>query len=217
MHRHLRKAGPIWAFAAALCGTAQFALSATANPLPPHWYVSGTNPPQAKMDYSGELDHSVAYEGTSSGLLRSNSSTAQSGTLMQMSSASPYRGKKIKLKAFLRSRDVTRRAGLWIRADGADGATVAFRNCFSGRARSSFVRNDTDWREAEISLDIPDTAVSLSYGVLMEGSGSVWIDNVSFESVGNYDPADADYISVVHHRPVDPQGMSSPQNLDFEQ
>jgi hypothetical protein len=213
--RCVRNVGSIWLLVG-LCGAA-YGDAPTASP-PLHWFVSGQDNVQAKKEYSGELDRTVAYEGSSSGLLKSNSATAQSGTLMQLAAAAPYQGKKIKLKAFLRSRDVAQRAGLWVRADDANGITVAFRNCFSPLARESYVRENSDWKEAEISLDIPITAASLSYGVQMSGTGSVWIDSVTFEVVGTYNPADTKYVPVGEHKPIDPQNPPPPpQNLDFEQ
>ena len=112
--RCVRNVGSIWLLVG-LCGAAYGDAPPASPPL--HWFVSGQDNVQAKKEYSGELDRTVAYEGSSSGLLKSNSTTAQSGTLMQLAAAAPYQGKKIKLKAFLRSRDVAQRAGLWVRAE----------------------------------------------------------------------------------------------------
>src|ERR1700733_673997 len=137
---------------------------------------------------------------------------------MQVSSAAGYRGKSLKMRAFLRSNEVAQRAGLWIRADDINGVMVAFRNCFSRRAPQSFVEGTTAWKEVEISIDVPDSAVALSYGVQMVGTGAVWIDNVSIDVIGPYVSADAEQVPpIVHPRP-DPQKLSpTPQNLNFEQ
>jgi hypothetical protein len=115
------------------------------------------------------------YEGSGSGLLKSTLDAAHRGTLMQVSSAAAYRGKSVKMRAFLRSDEVAQRAGLWIRADDINGTTVAFRNCFSPRAPQSFVSGNTAWREVEISIDIPESAIALSYGAQMIGTGTVWM------------------------------------------
>jgi hypothetical protein len=185
---------------------------------PPHWFISGDVSALAKKEYSGAIDHTNAYEGSGSGLLRSTSDAAHSGTLMQVSSAAAYRGKSLKMSAFLRSNEVATRAGLWIRADDINGVTVAFRNCFNARAPQSFVEGSTDWKEVEISIEIPDSAVALSYGVQMVGTGTVWIDNVSFDVIGPYAPAQAEQVSpTVHPRPESQKLSPTPQNLDFEQ
>jgi hypothetical protein len=185
---------------------------------PPHWFISGEASALLSQEYSGSIDHANSYEGSGSGLLKSTSTEAHHGTLMQVASAEAYRGKSVKMTAFLRSNEVAQRAGLWIRADDIDGSTVAFRNCFSPRAPRSFVEGSTAWKEVEISIDIPDSAVALSYGVQMKGTGAVWIDNVSIEIVGPYVPTNAEpTFPAVHPRP-DPQKLSStPLNLNFEE
>ena len=185
---------------------------------PPHWFISGQESAQAIKEYSGAIDHTNAYEGSGSGLLKSISDAAHDGTLMQVSSAATYRGKSLKMRAFLRSNEVARRAGLWIRADDLNGATVAFRNCFSPRAPQIFVEGNTDWKEVAISIDIPDSAVKLSYGVQMVGTGAVWIDHVSIDVIGPYAQANAEQVYPSIHPLPDPQKLSpTPQNLNFEQ
>ena len=191
--------------------------AATSTP-PPHWFISGQEAAQAIKEYSGTIDHTNAYEGSGSGLLESTSDTAQHGTLMQVSSAAAYRGKRVKMSAFLRSNEVAQRAGLWIRADDINGTTVAFRNCFSPRAPQSFVRGNSAWKAVEISIDIPESAVRLSYGVQLLGTGAVWIDNVGFDVVGPYSPGDAEQVLPTAHSQPDPQKLSpTPENLNFEQ
>ena len=185
---------------------------------PPHWFISGEPAGRARMGYSGATDHTVAYEGSGSGLLESVSDRAQNGTLMQVASASAYRGKRIRFSAFLRGNAIASRAGLWIRADDMDGTMVAFRNCYAASAPRSFVQGSTDWKQVEILIDIPDTAMDLSFGVQMGGTGAVWIDNASIDVIGPYDPARAGRVEPIPHRPIDPQKLSAtPQNMDFEQ
>jgi hypothetical protein len=152
------------------------------------------------------------------GVLESISDAAQGGTLMQVSSASAYKGRRIRFSAYLRSNEVVGRAGLWVRADDTDGTTVAFRNCYFASAPKSFVQGTTDWKQVEISIDIPDSAMDLSFGVQMQSTGTVWIDNASIDVIGPYDPARADQVERTPHSPIDPQKLSqAPQNMDFEQ
>jgi len=185
---------------------------------PPHWFISGQDSAQAIKEYSGAIDHTNVYEGSGSGILISTEDTAHSGTLMQVSSAAAYRGKYLKMSAFLRSNAVDQRAGLWIRADDINGTTVAFRNCFSPRAPLSFVAGNTAWKEVEISIGIPESAVALSYGVQMIGRGTVWIDNVSIDAIGPRAPDDADQALPIAHPRPDPQKLSpTPKNLNFEE
>jgi hypothetical protein len=185
---------------------------------PPHWFISGQESARAIKEYSGALDHTNVYEGSGSGLLISISNTAHSGTLMQVSSAAAYRGKSLKMRAFLRSNEVVQRAGLWIRADDINGTTVAFRNCFSPRAPQSFVNGNTAWKEVEISVDVPDSAVALFYGVQMIGTGAVWVDNISIDATSLYEPVNAEQVLPRVNPPPDPQKLPpAPQNLNFEE
>jgi AraC family transcriptional regulator len=194
-----------------------FGVASAADSIPAHWFLSGyPSPPRG--EYSVALERTLAYEGTGSGLLKSIAPNAQHGTLMQSAAADSYKGKKIKLRAFLRSRDVIQRAGLWVRSNDAAGTVLTFRNCFSPGARQSFVRGDSDWRAAEISLDVPATAVELAFGVQMVGTGSVWIDNVTIEVTGESDPAAPQFLPVTMDTPIVPSNPPGrPQNLDFEQ
>jgi hypothetical protein len=206
----------IWLVAMTCCGTSYG--EAQKMTLPAHWFLSGEDYLAARNDYSAALDHTVAYEGSGSGLLKSRSDKAQGATLMQVSSALAYKGKRIRFSAFLRGDEIARRAGLWIRADDMDGTMVAFRNCFEAKAPKSFVQGTTNWKEVEILIDIPDTAADLSFGVQIGGTGTVWIDNASINVIGPYDAARADQVERVPHKPIDPQKLSpAPQNMDFEQ
>jgi hypothetical protein len=185
--------------------------------LPAHWFISGQEPAQAIKEYAGAIDRTNAYDGSGSGLLQSISDAAHSGTLMQVSSAAAYRGKRLRMTAFSRSSEVAQRAGLWIRADNINGTTVAFRNCLSSRAPRSFVQGDTPWKEVETFIDVPDSAVALSYGVQMIGTGAVWIDDVDIEVVGSDSPAHVGQVNPARHPPPNPQKLSAvPLNLNFE-
>jgi hypothetical protein len=195
----------------------QSGLNTTSKP-PAHWFISGRRLSEAPGHYVGEIDHAIAYEGSGSGLLRSISAEAQHGTLMQSAAAGPYQGKRIQFAAFLRSRKVTQRAGLWIRAEDANGLVVAFRNILSPESPLSYVSNETDWKEAKVSVDIPPAAKTLFYGVQLLGTGSIWIDNVRFDIVGNSEPIDDQRLPLMSNPSVGPAHVPpAPQNLDFEE
>jgi hypothetical protein len=73
-------------FLLAALSSAGYGDELTATP-PQHWFISGQQPGQSQMEYSGALDRTIAYEGSGSGLLKSTADTAHNGTLMQVSSA----------------------------------------------------------------------------------------------------------------------------------
>ena len=46
------------------------------------------------------------------------------------------------------------------------------------------MRRGTDWARYALVLDVRRDAVGLSFGVLRDGSGQVWLDDVALQSVG---------------------------------
>jgi hypothetical protein len=69
------------------------------------------------------------------------------------------------------------------------------------------IRGTTDWTRYEVVLDVPAEGVAIAYGTLLEGAGSVWVDDVSLEVV------DA---SVATTSKESSPSAPKPQNLDFE-
>ena len=41
----------------------------------------------------------------------------------------------------------------------------------------------TGWKKYEIVLDVPQQATNLAYGALLDGTGEIWISDLSFETV----------------------------------
>jgi hypothetical protein len=68
------------------------------------------------------------------------------------------------------------------------------------------IKGDTDWTKYEIVLNVPLESSTLNYGVLFNGTGKVWFDQLSIEIVGNID---ADYKST--------SLPDKPTNIDFEE
>jgi hypothetical protein len=100
------------------------------------------------------------------------------GSLTHTESAAPWRGRRVELRAELRSGRIEGWAGLWIRLDDADGRVLAFDN-MQDRA----LRGTSSFEWYSVVLDVPATAVHLSFGVLLHGPGAVFIRQLSFEAV----------------------------------
>ncbi len=96
----------------------------------------------------------------------------QIGTLMQSFSAAAWRGKTV-------------RVGAWMRIEPASAND--FGQMWIGVDRSPNVvgeplRSET-WAHNEIRLHIPRDASYIKFGVSSVGKGKVWVDDVSFETV----------------------------------
>jgi Peptidase family S41 len=120
------------------------------------------------------------------------------GNLMQAVDATPYRGKEIRFKAAVRTENAgdKGRGQMWMRVDRPGGVMGFFDNMSDRPILSA------QWSYYEIVGDIEDDAKALNFGVITFGKGSVWVDDVSIEILGNTQklPAEA-------ARPVDDRGL----------
>lgn len=167
---------------------------------PQGWQVAGSEPD----DYEIGTDTSVARSGSRSGYISSRPDARGFGTLMQTFKANNYRGMRLCLSAFIRTADVERWAGLWMRVDGPDDTTLAFDN-MSDRP----ISGTTEWRRYRIVLDVPEPSETISFGILLLGEGSAWIDDVAIDIVGT------DIPTTVTVKPV-AELPPRPINLDFD-
>jgi hypothetical protein len=92
--------------------------------------------------------------------------------------AAELRGKRLRYTGWLRTVDVTGFAGLWARADAADKTVLAFENM-----QDRGVTDTTAWAQYVITLDIPVEAQSISFGALLAGEGTAWVDSLALESL----------------------------------
>lgn len=175
---------------------------AAANEVPEGWVVAGTAPQDYQVSVLPEK-----REGNNVVLLESvaNPDPSKFGTLSQYCSADQYLGKRVRMTGYLKSENVKNWAGMWFRVDDSKqkDLSLSFDN-MSDRP----IKNTTDWKKYEIVLDVPQQAGAMAFGVLLEGSGKVWISGISFEVVDQSVPT----TNMVKERAALPQG---PVNLDF--
>jgi erythromycin esterase len=162
--------------------------------------------------YESGIDRTVVHGGKVSAFIRMNGAgQGDFGTLMQTIQAEPYHGRRVRLAAYLKTEGAREGAALWMRVDGKD-ATLAFDNMDSRR-----IRGTTDWRKAEVVLDVSERAEVIAFGMLLSGSGKAWADDFQLEAVGKDIPSTnmfdkeqkADFGIQI--------GAAKPENLDFEE
>ena len=175
---------------------------AAANEVPEGWVVAGTAPQDYQVSVLPEK-----REGNNVVLLESvaNPNPSKFGTLSQYCSADQYLGKRVRMTGYLKSENVKNWAGMWFRVDDSKQKDVAM--SFDNMSDRP-IKNTTDWKKYEIVLDVPQQAGAMAFGVLLEGSGKVWISGISFEVVDQSVPT----TNMVKERAALPQG---PVNLDF--
>lgn len=172
------------------------------NKSPTNWFLTGSHP----QDYNIGTDNIVAHYGKSSGFIQSKNASAEGfGTLMQMSQADKYRGKRVKMSADVKTEAVKRWVGLWLRVDGNDDKILAFDNMADRPLRGT-----TDWKRYEIVLDAPEDAERLAFGILIERTGKAWISDISFEVV------DHSVLLTNPHKIYTFQFPERSMNLDFK-
>jgi hypothetical protein len=138
------------------------------------WIVKGSHPKSYKMGTDSIITKSGDYSITLKSL---DDKIEGFGTLTQQCSPDKFLGKRIRMSAYVKSENITKWSGLWVRV-AADTTIVSFDNM-----QDRPITGTTDWKKYEIVLDVPTNATNISYGALLAGTGQIWLDDVSFEIV----------------------------------
>ena len=101
------------------------------------------------------------------------------GSFAQRIDATPYRGKKVRLQAKMKSTlaGAASTARIWLRVDRPEG--MGFFDNMDNRAPHSL----SDWTTLEITGDVAPDAVAIAFGMLMVGDGTALIDEVTLDVV----------------------------------
>lgn len=163
---------------------------------PPGWFLAGSAP----RSYETGVDRAVTYGGLPSAYLKSMSQVPPQGfgTIMQSFQASEHRGKRVRFSAQVKSDSVTEWAGLWMRVDEGKQASA-----FDNMQRRP-IQGTTNWTLYAVVLDVSNNASGISFGILLAGTGSVWLSGAKFEVVDDQIPVTGRTTPAV------------PANLDFE-
>jgi hypothetical protein len=165
-------------------------------PAPPDgWFVSGDSAAQ----FRAVRDPGTAHGGRASARLEALGEVDGAATLMQSIAPDAYRGKRVRFSGHVETDEVAGWAGLWMRADGADGR-VAFDNM-----QERAIHGTTAWTRHEVVLDVAGDAVTLQFGLVQDGAGASHLDDAALEVVG----------SDVAVTEIDPRPRAL-HNADFE-
>lgn len=156
------------------------ALLALANPViavDPPWGLAGESP----RSFEAGKDPNGFQRGSSAKYIRAKSpATKEWATLMQTFSAVEYRGKRVRFQAQVRTEEVKGWSGLWMRVDCASEFSCAFYN-----NQDKPMRGTNGWTLRSVTLDVPQDAKEISFGVTNVGGGTSWIDDLKVEVVGD--------------------------------
>ncbi len=100
-----------------------------------------------------------------------------------------------------------------MRVDGRQASPLAFDN-MSKRA----IRGNTEWTAYQIVLDVPREAARIAYGATLAGSGRLWVDDLTLETVTEETPTTDMHAPVVETEMiVTPDLPLKPVNAGFEE
>jgi len=148
------------------------------------WGLTGPN----AVAYEISIDSEVRHGGRQSAVIRCIPEACDSfGTIGQTIRAGTFRGKRIRLSAWVRSLHAGR-ANLWLRVDGF---TAAFSKAQTGNRpvldfdnmEDRVMTGTHDWTLQEIVLDVPHSAALIYAGLILDGGGQAWLDDVALEPV----------------------------------
>lgn len=144
------------------------------------WYNRGSMPSSYEMGSENSPDFS------NQNVLKIKSVKSKIdgfGTLMKTIKSDLYKGKTVKMSAYVKSEKVKSWAGLWMRVDYYNASVLAFDN-MEKRA----IKGTKEWQKYEVVLFVPTEATSISYGILLDGTGRIWFKDVILEVVGDTVP-----------------------------
>jgi histidinol phosphatase-like PHP family hydrolase len=186
------------------------------NTVPKGWMFN-TNQSMFKVG----IDNVISQHEKNSATIESNvENPPDFCTLMQTCVVKDFSGKRLKMTGFIKSQGSDVKGSMWIRVDDYGNKIFADFDNMMDRP----VTGNTDWTKCEIVFDVPEKCV-LSYGFIMVGTGKIWVDNVSFETVPNSvdktahsldQPFPDEYLNQLKEIPKELPD-NPPVNLDFEE
>lgn len=167
------------------------------------WSVTGPgdNAPDFKLtDYEGGLDRRCRHGGAAGAFLRSKvDKPGKHAVVMQSIRSDRYRGKRVRLSAWVKTEGVAEEAALWMRVVPADRDRTFARG-------AAPARGTTDWTRYQVVLDVAPESQSIMFGLSPRGIGKAWIDDVTWEVVDASVP-----VTASTSEPLEPS------NLAFEE
>lgn len=133
-----------------------------------------------KTDFRTGLDANETHSSSQSTYLKSVVPRPKEfGFIAKTVDPAAYVGKKLTLSAWVKT-DLPDGASaqLWLRVDGdwKQRPAECFDNMFKGR-----IKGRKEWARYEVSVEVPPASQKIVYGVLLNGTGQLWLDDVLLE------------------------------------
>ncbi|MDN4601264.1 AraC family transcriptional regulator [Paenibacillus sp. F6_3S_P_1C] len=166
------------------------------------WMLTGSHP----QNYEMGIDPAEVHQGKASGYLKAVTpmDSNEFATMMQQFRADKYVGKRMKLSGFVKTELVDAFCGLWMRVDNNVHDVLQFDNMHDRP-----ITGTQPWNQYHIVLDVPKDSAVISFGVILNGKGKVWVDSFRFEEVDSNTP--------LTHIETEYEMSDEPMNLSFEE
>lgn len=143
------------------------------------WILGSSHP----EEYEVGTDSLTVYDGKRSGYIRSTRDKVDGlGTLMQKVKANGYRGQRLCMSVYVKTKNIEGWAGLWI-AVYSSGRAVSFENM-----NDRPIVGEIDWTRYDIRINVPEAGTEIAYGVQLVGSGQVWLNDFQFRVMSVDEP-----------------------------
>lgn len=181
----------------------------------PGWTLSGSN----RKAYEALLDRETFHGGAASAMIRCRQkSCAGFGALLQSIQTDEYSGQRVRLSGWVKA-EKGGQPRLWMRVDGEHGEMLTFDNMDNRAKNGPF-----DWRRQEIVLDVPPQGALIYFGLIKDGGGAAWVDDLALEvvppSMRSTNTLHGSVPTRIDRTSVEKAYRSSPprpRNLDFEE
>ena len=167
------------------------------------WFKAGNSP----ESYEIGIESDVARGGKVAYMKSIKPKIKGFGSLMQGFIPTEYLGKRVKLSGHLKTKDVQGWSGMWMRIDGETVQGKSAKMLGFDNMNDRRITGTTDWKQYEIILDVPSESKLIAYGILISGTGSIWMDDLKFEIVEN---------TVSTTKNSNSYNLEKPTNTSFE-
>lgn len=152
-----------------------FGFENTTNSFPDKWSVRKIE------SYDWKIDNNQKHQGKNSFLITGNSVDIK--TFQQFSQVIPIPGKglrKIELSAYIQSKNINGKIGLWTQIWNANKEKIGFESFDS---QNKIIPVNNDWAKYSLEFVIDDNAKNLLIGGVFSGKGNVWFDDFEVKEI----------------------------------
>lgn len=137
-----------------------------------------------KGNFKVGIDKQEKHSGTSSAYLKSlTAKSKEFGNLMQAFVPNDYLAKRLRMTGWVKTKLTSGTAQLWVRVDGEWKTDDTKPGCFDNM-NDRPIKGDTNWTKYSIVVDVPENSNHVWFGLMLIGTGQIWLDDVTVESVG---------------------------------